>query len=375
MMQAYGNLPYSPVQEAASSLANCLAGEPSAPSSLTPTPQAYLSPDKMKEYSRLSRFGMTFALLTENRGAELLTLFRADFPARTFPSQVKARESTAQNPVSGANLPESLAKYDRATSLWKTRQPCLFADSAESSVIWPRSGMMRAGACWAQTIAVRRTSESESGFGPNWPTPTCHMAKENANKSALLRNTPGLGAAVHYWQTPVRDDAVSRVNGKINSRGEPKLSAQVLRWPTPTANEDAAGTPDGKMQWMLTQAVKSGYSTRAAYEKSKTEHIATPESRWENPDRSRNLNDQIGGQLSANWVELLMGWPRTWTALHPIAAADWALWLEKHGWPIDWERDEPRIVAGATARVARLRAIGNGQVPICAATAWEILSK
>jgi hypothetical protein len=27
------------------------------------------------------------------------------------------------------------------------------------------------------------------------------------------------------------------------------------------------------------------------------------------------------------------------------------------------------------ARVDRLKAIGNGQVPLCAATAWQILSK
>jgi hypothetical protein len=27
------------------------------------------------------------------------------------------------------------------------------------------------------------------------------------------------------------------------------------------------------------------------------------------------------------------------------------------------------------ARVDRLKAIGNGQVPLCAATAWRILSK
>jgi hypothetical protein len=27
------------------------------------------------------------------------------------------------------------------------------------------------------------------------------------------------------------------------------------------------------------------------------------------------------------------------------------------------------------ARVDRLKAIGNGQVPLCAATAWQVLSK
>ena len=43
-----------------------------------------------------------------------------------------------------------------------------------------------------------------------------------------------------------------------------------------------------------------------------------------------------------------------------------------------WWQTEPnvdRVVDGMAARVDRLKAIGNGQVPLCAATAWEILSK
>jgi len=35
----------------------------------------------------------------------------------------------------------------------------------------------------------------------------------------------------------------------------------------------------------------------------------------------------------------------------------------------------PRVADGVAARVDRLKAIGNGQVPLCAATAWQILSK
>jgi len=41
-----------------------------------------------------------------------------------------------------------------------------------------------------------------------------------------------------------------------------------------------------------------------------------------------------------------------------------------------WWATEPnvgRVVDGVAARVDRLKAIGNGQVPLCAATAWNIL--
>jgi DNA (cytosine-5)-methyltransferase 1 len=62
----------------------CLDGEQSVQSSGSNTPQAYCAPDKMTGFSRLSRFGMTFKPLTETRGEELLTLYRAGFPAKTY---------------------------------------------------------------------------------------------------------------------------------------------------------------------------------------------------------------------------------------------------------------------------------------------------
>jgi DNA (cytosine-5)-methyltransferase 1 len=43
-----------------------------------------------------------------------------------------------------------------------------------------------------------------------------------------------------------------------------------------------------------------------------------------------------------------------------------------------WWEFEPnvgRVADGVAARVHRLKAIGNGQVPLCAATAWRILSE
>ena len=53
---------------------------------------------------------------------------------------------------------------------------------------------------------------------------------------------------------------------------------------------------------------------------------------------------------------------------------------EKHSFASNlcWWETEPnvgRVADGVDARVDRLKAIGNGQVPLCAATAWKILSK
>ena len=60
--------------------------------------------------------------------------------------------------------------------------------------------------------------------------------------------------------------------------------------------------------------------------------------------------------------------------LRPVNAE--ARWLQELGESI-W-KDYPeslRMANGVAARVDRLKAIGNGQVPLCAATAWRILSE
>lgn len=78
---------YSQVLVAEFSAATCSDGAPSAQSSGNLIPQAYCAPDKMTAFSRLSRFGMTFAPLTESRGKELLMSYQADFPVKTSVSR------------------------------------------------------------------------------------------------------------------------------------------------------------------------------------------------------------------------------------------------------------------------------------------------
>ena len=83
--------------------------------------------------------------------------------------------------------------------------------------------------------------------------------------------------------------------------------------------------------------------------------------------RCRTGSDQIkqlrhiAGKGLSNWINGTMGQPRT---------------LSEFKRP-SWWSTEPnvgRVAHGVAARVDRLKAIGNGQVPLCAATAWRILS-
>lgn len=125
-------------------------------------------------------------------------------------------------------------------------------------------------------------------------------------------------------------------------------------WPTPTANEDAAGTPRGNMQRMLGNH---------------------PGIRGTTPEEWK------AGSLNPWWVEWLMGWPIGWTDLAPLSAADFNRWRDltlRGEWFVRDPADEgivPRICSGVRDRVSRLKAIGNGQVPICAAVAFEMLTE
>jgi len=65
-----------------------------------------------------------------------------------------------------------------------------------------------------------------------------------------------------------------------------------------------------------------------------------------------------------------MGWPIGWTKTEPIEL-DWRDWSID---PAD-NNEIPRVSQSIQNRVHRLKAIGNGQVPLVAATAWKILSE
>jgi hypothetical protein len=96
----------------------------------------------------------------------------------------------------------------------------------------------------------------------------------------------------------------------------------------------------------------------------------------------RSLRNDAGGQINPDWEEWLMGWPVGWTALKPLpksAIDDWLTGLSDETW---WNID-PHTTGeiNRTARTAdvpdrreRVRVIGQGQVPACAARAWQVLT-
>jgi hypothetical protein len=148
-----------------------LDGEQSAPLSGNPMPQAYLCSDKMMGFSRLSRFGMTFRLLTEGRGKALLMSYLEDFHARTFQQQEKAQGLTESDQACGEKWQGLLAKFDQDTHSWRTVQCSLLEDLNESLQTLPQWGMTVGGELYLLPTLVQTIDAKESGFTHVWGTP------------------------------------------------------------------------------------------------------------------------------------------------------------------------------------------------------------
>jgi hypothetical protein len=147
----------------------CSDGERSVQLSGSPTPLLYLPLDRMKAFSRLSRYGMTFKPLTDDLGAALLTWYLEASLAKTSAQPEREPALPESAAVCGRTWHGSLAKYDHDTRSWKTRQFSFQGDLMWFSGIWPRWGMMRNGECSARTILDWITA-ARASF--SWPTPT-----------------------------------------------------------------------------------------------------------------------------------------------------------------------------------------------------------
>lgn len=328
----------------------CSVGEPFAPSSVTPTPQAYLSPDKMTAFSRPSRFGTTFAPLTDDRGAELLMWFLAGFPARTSAPPEKVLASTESEVVYGEKWRELSVRYDRGSCSWKTHRSLWDEDLSACSLTLPKWGSMRDGVLSELLTLERPTAEKGRGLWATptatdgtrggtitekmtgvslaqmvktplrWPTPT---ASEHTGPGHAAQGEVNLRTAVAMWPTPKANDAEKRGNfDATNPRNG--LPAAVKLCPTPLATDGSKGGPNqkgGKGDLRLASAVHQFPTPTAT--NTKAHHMRGADNGKEREARSYGAT----GQLNPTWVEKLMGWPEDWTSLQPISHVKMLFWL------------------------------------------------
>ena len=431
----------------------CSDGEQSVQSSGNPIPQAYCALDKMTKFSRLSRFGMTFKPLTENRGEELLMSYLEGFRARTLVPQEKAQESPENEAECGEKWHALLGKYDRNTRSWKTAQCSLFEDLELSLETWPRWGLMRDGECWEQQTLVQTTNEKESGL---WLTPSTvdiptrsaeSMEKRLEYRKKIGRNgvTAGCLSEQVEW----------------SGKGQPIGYITKETWPTPRSFSAMAATITPESAW--NEKRKSNLETIVGqrFWPTPTAHMAKETNAPSEALRNEpSMASRVGGQLNPDWVEWLMNWPIKWSNLNEFNKQEFQRWQKASAKAIQdigqmrtmwWDSDPsqtplgqqpfeqsteqhcdslpemprvtscerkmersqqgsnlsllredvyiqeverknlqsgmreqtgldkteiiPRVSQSIVARVDRLKAIGNGQVPLCAATAWRILTE
>jgi hypothetical protein len=158
-----------------------LDGAPSALSSLIPTAAGCCSPDSGTDSCRDSRSGTTSPRLTEIRGEDGSMWSAGDFLAKTYQSPTpRGGASTESEADCGPKWQGSLARFDRVSRSWKTRQQLLTGGLAEFSETWPRWGMMRDGECWAQDISALGICVKDSGW---WlPTIAANEGKGSSRK-------------------------------------------------------------------------------------------------------------------------------------------------------------------------------------------------
>ena len=269
--------------------ASFLDGEQSAPLNGKPTQQAYCAPDKMMEFSRLSRFGMTYKPLTDIPGEELSMSSVVDFHVKTFQSQEMEMDLTENEVECGEKWHGLLARFDQDTHSWKTVQCSLLGDLNESLQTLPQWGMTVGGELYLLPTLVQSTNEKESGL---WRTPDTGAG----GTSGLLKQ----GKTHRQNGQSIQIRLVDQVNN-------PHL------WPTPTVcgNYNRKGLSKTSGDGLATAVTK--FQTPVA--RMWKDNGQSPSELNRNSD---TLATQAGGSLNPTWVEWLMGWPLGWTDLKPL---------------------------------------------------------
>ena len=205
----------------------------------------------------------------------------------------------------------------------------------------------RSGECREVEREAREgvASDSEFSSGTLCPSPVAsdgscggiispddtYVQKESGLFRKINRNgtdgSVGLARMVKLWPTP---NVCDQYSGHAHDEGRHYLRWEVKKlWPTPSANEDACGTPNGKMQKML----------------------------GNNPEVRKT-----SGQLNPAWVEQLMNFPEGWTDLEVDEPSEWAGWPAHLGQE-QYPYEHPRTTTGCKDRAKRLKALGNAVVP------------
>ena len=285
---------------------------------------------------------------TASHGTGLLMPSAADFLVQISAQSAKVQALTVKTQAFGENSPGYLAKYDPSSHSLKTAQGSLFSDSTASLQTLPRSGSMFNGIVSQPPKSVPTMAETVCGLLPSSRRPS--------------------------YPTPLASDAIG--GGSI------KLAMLYLSG-SRTNRDFVQGKLRDFVKLPSLQAAKPTKPPKAAIASNDLFNDEVFSSPCEtNPHDDLRQTDELTdgtalpGQLSPDWDEWLMGFPVGWTDLSAtnVRSLDWS--EDPANRPKNDVDYLPRVVEGRLPnRKARIKAIGNAQVPLCAAVAFRLLTQ
>lgn len=268
-------------------------------------------------------------------------------------------------------------KFDEIMAHWPTPQTMQAPNANANQKYLPPSLEAAAIAMWptataedAESSQARREKDvTLTEAAKTWPTPAA--ADSERQSETYKRGNPTLqGQAL--WSTPRQTDAMNgsgeHGEGGLDLRTQTEMwgtprGEEAANWLTPSANEDAAGGPEGKMQFMLKQQAEQWQTPsdpkfkmrRQANQTERTEALLPAQAeQWQTPasdsfrSRGGERKDEMGldqqsrsfppaqpittdgdesspsdpnsrqrRKLNPLFVAWLMNWPEDWLSLGP----------------------------------------------------------
>jgi hypothetical protein len=239
----------------------------------------------------------------------------------------------------------------------------------------------------ASAIAGRDVRKAQ-GKVPMWTTPTAHNAKEFNAPSESQRNTPTLAAQAGGKLNPIW---VEKLMGwpedwtRLDSISHIKMIFWLMGFiddPERCATEVLRILRQGNVQKEIQQSIGRfvSISEAAVLLSELCEHSNRPhEARIFVESKKAFEKEMRGLRLPEETTSASHrpGQQEQRAAEHSDTLQALSRFLAHHGktnWQSgSWEDAVPRIEKNVAARVDRLKAIGNGQVPEVARTAWSVM--
>ena len=235
------------------------------------------------------------------------------FPAKTSPSQDEEPASTASAADSSMSTSASFARFDPASSSWKTSQPSLLGDLDVFSGSWPRSGTTESGTAFRRRPSAPLTKGTGSS---SLPTPTATMAQTKGDLIGHLRGTKGS----RMLPTPSATTYGHNKGGGAGREGQPeRASLETLArrgmLPTPTCNTSTWHNSHGTRVETLHGLAAMGRLPTPTAQDAKNNTLPPSQHDRDSLPGTLLRAGERGGSLHPRFVEWMMGFPLGWTDL------------------------------------------------------------